>query len=203
VAQQIAVSRAKLTDKQLAEMREQVATGRSLQHDLDRFGQLLTQQDTGGIFSTPGVGKAAQSIVGMWDPTVKEMESISNKVAPLSRPIGSGSTSDFDAKMFLSATVGLDKPKETNKNIIQALKAKNQSDQDRLSFMENYSMANNGDLTGADAAWSQYLDANPIFDPSSPDKPVLNPKRMGYKEYFQSGGKQPAGKANDPLGILK
>jgi hypothetical protein len=130
----------------------------------------------------------------------QEMESIGSELSRRMRVKGEGSTSDFDAKQFAKATFGRDKTPQANKNIATAFRAKEQNTIDHGSFMSTY-FSVNGHLRGAQDAWNQYLQDNPIFD-SSKSKPtgrdedyVLNPNRVDYKTYFRNQGTQPQQKA--------
>jgi hypothetical protein len=119
------------------------------------------------------------------------MKSIQDRLTPQQRAPGSGSTSNFDAEMFKNALFGPDKPKQANQNIITAITARQQSELDMQQFMSDYLDAN-GHLNGADRAWQQYLDANPIFDPKSatPENMAINPDRKTYQEYFSGAQTQ-------------
>jgi hypothetical protein len=47
-------------------------------------------------------------------------------------------------------------------------------------------------LDGADAYWKDYVEKNPIFDPTSPAVPKVNPNRKSYQEHFTGGQAAPA-----------
>jgi hypothetical protein len=187
-AEALAREQAKNTERELSGLREETAQGRAAMADLNRFGQLQDVQKTGGIYSLPLVGGLARGVAGVFDPEVREMQSLSDKIAPTMRQPGSGATSDFDARMFQSATVGVDKDPQTNRNIIAGRRAAQQLQQDRLAFMEAYATANGGSLRGADQHWQSYLDANPIFDPTNTKTPTLNQNRQPFQKFFGGGG---------------
>ncbi|MCA3247064.1 MAG: hypothetical protein ING29_11385 [Azospirillum sp.] len=183
----------KQTERQLAEEREAVAAGRAPLARLSRFEQLQNLQGTGGILGVPYLGAAARAVAAPFDPQLREMSSIADEITPTMRQPGSGATSDFDARMFQNATVGIDKPAETNRAIIAAARAAQQNRADRLSFMEAYATANRGSLRGAEEQWQRYLEANPIFDPTKENTPTLNPNRRSWADFFRGGGQaQPA-----------
>ena len=97
--------------------------------------------------------------------------------------------------MFRGAAFGTDKRPQANRNIILGFQTSAQLAQDRLSFLDAY-VGQNGSLRGADQAWSDYLNANPIFDPNSEvTAPVLNPNRRGWQEHFAQG--QPGAPEDD------
>jgi hypothetical protein len=150
-----------------------------------RFGELLDVQDTGGWQrKLPGAGM----IEGALDPETEEMNSIVDKITPLMRQGLPGAASDRDVAMFRGGAMGTDKRKQTNRNIILGFQTSHQLAQDRLEFLDAY-VGQNSTLRGADRAWQDYLNANPIFDPNGETaNPVLNPKRRGWKEHFGSGG---------------
>lgn len=178
----------KNTEVMLREMREAVATGRASMADYRRFEQLLERQNTGGWYGAPIIGGPIRAIAGMTDSEIRTMQSIADRITPTMRQPGSGATSDFDARMFQSATVGVDKPAATNLEIIRGAQAAQRNLVERLAFFESYATANRGSLRGADEAWERYLNANPIFDEkkSKEGAPVLNANRKSWREYFRA-----------------
>lgn len=154
--------------------------------DSKRFMELMDQQDTGGfLLNTPLVG----SLMTTFDPELNEMKKIQDRLTPQQRTPGSGATSDFDAKMFQNSLFGVDAPKQSNQAVVAAMQAKSQMELDRQSFLTDYLNAN-GHLNGADKAWQNYVDNNPIFDPASPNTPKLNKSRKSYHDYFGGGQEQ-------------
>lgn len=169
------------------ESRQALDKARGNMTDASRFEQLLKEQDTGGmLMNLPG----AKTISGVFDPQISEMTKIQDRLTPQMRIPGSGATSDFDARMFQSALPDVRSPRETNQNVITALKAREQLAEDKQLFMQNYVEAN-GQLAGAERYWTEYLEANPIFDPTKPEVPTLNQNRKGWQEYFGSAAQKP------------
>jgi len=158
-------------------------SARDITNKLSRFEELNQVQDTGGWRGLPVVG----SVANFLDPQTREMKSIQDELAPLQRKPGSGASSDMDVAMFKNALPGPDKPKSTNDNIITARKAAASDVAQYQSFLNDFSQAN-GHLNGAETAWQQYINANPIFDPSSNPDDVnsikLNSARKTYKQFF-------------------
>jgi hypothetical protein len=153
-----------------------------------RMEGLLAKQKTGGLYAVPVVG----SVMGMFDPEVREMDAIQSEVARTKRVPGEGAVSDFDAKQFLAMTYGKDKPTETNRALIQAQRLGDDAAIQRRQFMEwHYNTF--GKASGAEEAWDLYAQDNPIFLPSSEASgaPALNNRRQGWREYFgvSRGGK--------------
>jgi len=166
-------------DKRIGEMEQAAADAAAMQQDVARFLEL---QGAGGITAqgpvmgrTPALSAQAQ-----------EMDAIADRLTPKMREPGSGATSDFDAKMFRSATVGRTKQPEANAAIAEAVKARAQLLQDRAQFMRDY-ITVNGHLDGAERQWRSYLEANPIFDRRS-TTPTINPSRSSYRQFFGGGG---------------
>lgn len=164
-------------DKRIGEMEQSAADAAAMRQDVARFLEL---QGTDGITAqgplmgrTPALSAQAQ-----------EMDAIADRLTPKMREPGSGATSDFDAKMFRSATVGRTKKPEANTAIAEAVKARAQLLQDRSQFMRDY-ITVNGHLDGAERQWSSYLEANPIFDRRS-ETPKINPTRSSYRQFFGS-----------------
>lgn len=169
-------------DRLFAERGAQVDGEMAMARDAQRFKALNEKTTTGGLNAWPGAG----AVRGAFDDNFAEMRSISNRIVPKMREPGSGATSDFDAKMFQSATIGPDKPLATNRAIADAMIARAQQSADKLDFDRAYADLN-GHLRGADRAWKQYVDANPIFDPVAQQQGrlALNPGRMSYQDYFR------------------
>jgi hypothetical protein len=149
-----------------------------------RFQDLNASNDTGGLTSLPII----KQLRGVVDPEFQEMESISASIVPKMREPGSGATSDFDARMFQQATVGVGKRKEANDAIAQALVARAQREKERLAFANRYLMQNKT-LRGANEAWGKYINDVPIFDPNS-KTPKINANRINWEQYFS--GQAPA-----------
>lgn len=161
---------------------------RSMSSELDRFEALLKVQDTGGILRRlPG----AQSVEGAFDAEIQEMTAIQDRLTPRMRQGLPGAASDRDMQIFRGSTVGPDKDPQVNRNIILGYRAQIQNAEDRLAFRQAYFQQNKS-LSGADEAWSRYLQANPIFDPDSPvTAPKMNGTRRSWREFFGAGGNGP------------
>lgn len=145
----------------------------------ERFIELNSKVGTGTVLDKSMLGRTARSMGSDY----AEMESITAKLAPAMRQPGSGASSDYDGKQFERATVGVDKPKQTNENIARAVIARSRQAQDYADFRRTY-LEQNGTLQGADRYWKQYVDSNPIFDPSKPGTFQLNQNRRNWREHF-------------------
>lgn len=153
-----------------------------------RFGELLNVQDTGGALrNIPG----AQAIEGAFDPEIKEMASLIDRITPLMRQGLPGAASERDTAMFRGAAFGTDKDPQTNRNLILGFQTSAQIAQDRVAFKDAY-LSQNGSLRGAETQWLKYLEDNPIFDLGSDVRsPQLNQSRQTWQDYF-SGAERPA-----------
>lgn len=176
--------------KELGAMREQMKPLNDMAEMATRFGNLLEKQDTGGFLRRiPGAG----TLEGAFDPEIQEMQALTDRITPLMRAGMPGAASDTDVRMFRGATFGPDKAPEVNRNIITGMKSAAQNAQDRLAFMEAY-VGQTNTLRGANEAWQDYLNANPIFDPNgNPSMPTLNANRQSWREYFSGNRLQQGG----------
>lgn len=170
----------KAADKDLNKKSASVSEVISVVPDVDRFIALNEKIPTGGVLDRTGAGRG---LYGLTSAEYDEMRSISAKLAPRQRPEGAGATSDFDAKQYERATVGVDKPLETNKNIASALKARAQSASDYQEFLQDY-LTQNGTLADAERNWKEYSNKNPVLDPNKPGTYTLNTKRLPWQTYF-------------------
>lgn len=163
--------------------------------DSNRWLELQNEQKTGGWQSLPIIRGVSNYV----DPQFSEMESISARLTPQQRVPSSGATSDFDAKMFQRATMGVDKPADTNRSIADAMRLAGQRELEYQDFMSKYAEIN-GTLDGAQQRWTDYSNKNPIFDPNSADFKI-NPSRITFQQYFGSGARTPTGMAAAPQNV--
>jgi len=147
---------------------------------MKRFQQLNEEAKNNIIGTGPIAGKLPNISEGM-----QEMDTIASEIIPQMRVPGSGSTSDFDARMFTKATVGTGKDYEVNKNVSNAYILSKQNQMAKADFLEAYLTAH-GHLRGAEQQWKKYLNDNPIFSPDAGNakKFVLNPDRKDWQTYF-------------------
>ena len=167
-------------NQNLEKKRIALASQEKMLERLNRFGQLMNE-GMGTGFEKTGL---AGDLAGKFDEQTAEGKAIQNELTPLMRQGLPGAASDRDVAMFAGATVGIDKPEGTNRNIIKAVEIRTKLYQDKLNFEQDY-FAQNKHTLGMDAAWQAYLEANKIFDPEAPmGEYKLNPNRKGYKEWF-------------------
>ncbi len=168
---------------------------------LKLFMELNKRVQTGGLSDKNSIGQFVQG-VKMLNPSAGDyatMQSISSEIVPKMRPVGSGTSSDLDIKMFSKATVGVDKPKEANDNIALAVIQRAKNARDYADFKSTY-LAQNYTLQDVDKHWNKYLRDNPIFDHTSTTPFTLNPKRVEWTDYFAGNKKAPP--AETPFGVV-
>jgi hypothetical protein len=171
-------------EKRLAGMQQTQVDAQAGIAKMNRFMQLNRTVDSGPLTGlAPGLSANAQ-----------QMDAITSEVSRKMKQPGEGSTSDFDAKMFIKATISRTKNFAANRGIATAYKIMRKNELDRIAFLQDYAAVNKH-MRGADAAWRQYLEANPIFDPTRPEAATLNPHRQDYRTFFreQDGEKKAVG----------
>lgn len=175
---------------------ENISASQSRIDDYNRMEQLLNNQNvqTGGV---SGAIKKKLPTAFLNDET-QELQSIINKIVPQMRPTGSGSTSDRDMAIFEKATVGLDKNKDANLNIVRGRRAVDENAIAREELRADW-VNQGGSLTEFDRVWRDYLNANPIFSNSNGE---LNRGRISAYDWFGGKRNQTKQENADPLGIL-
>jgi len=169
-------------DRQINDLQEAAVKASGVNKSIDQFLALNEKVTTGGANRVPGV----QTARAVFDPDIETMMSISDRLTPAMRQGLPGAASDRDIAMFRGATVGVEKKRETNRNIGQGLKAANDNLVQRYEFMNEYLTAR-GHLRGSEQEWSRYLEANPIFDPTQPVGSFeLNSNRLPYSQWVAS-----------------
>lgn len=187
------------------------ATDQQIQTSLDaikQFQDLNSQTHTGPELAPFVVGGVHAGLHGVgvdsggesgwnWNPiswmqgfkpNVQTMTKIAANLTVLAKPEGFGArTTNFDLQTFGKGMIGVDKSKQTNDVIAQALSARLQNERDWHNFEQNYFQVY-GHRRGAEPAFNQYLQDNPIFDPTQKQGVAglyhLNPNRKDYKTYF-------------------
>lgn len=183
---QLEISLKKESFKLLNEDNKTAKSARDTINSYNRAEKLLDEGLT--TYGIRGVGAFGVKPLVMFSPKAKEFVSISSYLVPRMRAVGSGQTSDFDAKMFQASTIDINNPVETNKNIIRAARQKEELVVERNKFLNKYFNVH-GNTVGAEEAWLNYLNDNPIFDPEKQDF-SLNQNRLTPQQYFMQKNKQ-------------
>lgn len=165
-------------------------------NDYNRLEQLLQDKDV----STGGFWGAVQENIhpALLNSKTQELQSIINKIVPQMRPAGSGTTSDRDMAIFEKATVGLEKNKDANLNIVKGRRAVDENTIAREELRADW-VNNGGSLNDFDRQWKIYVEANPIF---RNENGTLNEARINAYDWF--GGRrqtQDNQQNSDPLGL--
>lgn len=162
---------AKNIDKNISESQSRI-------NDYNRIEQLLEDKDvkTGGIS-----GSIKKNIpTALLNSKTQELQSLINKIVPQMRPSGSGPISDKDMAIFEKATVGLDKEKEANLNIVKGRRAIDENSIAREELRAEW-VGNGGQITDFDREWRNYINKNPIFSNSNGE---LNKNRINPYDWF-------------------
>ena len=150
-----------------------------------RFQYLNTLANTGGLADR--LTNVSQ------DPSKREMFSIIQAATPLMRQGLPGAASERDTAMFQGGFAGLDKTKEINDNITNAIIIRSNNEEDYMNFLQEY-LTQNGHLDQANQYWGKYSEANPIFDKNAAvGSYTLNKDRKSYKEFFAPSPTLPEG----------
>jgi hypothetical protein len=115
------------------------------------------------------------------------LDSIKPDILKLSRPKGSGATSDFEAKSYLGAGPHSGQTPEANALLAQKLEDLGRINVDYADYLEAYREANAGSTVGADRLWSEYKQDFPFFVGRG-EKMQLNTDRPSWQEYFAARG---------------
>jgi len=115
------------------------------------------------------------------------LNSIAPDIIKLARPIGGGATSDFEAKKYLGAGPSSSLTPEANVQLIEKLENLGKLNMEYADFLEAYRDANGGSTTGANAKWSQYKNAFPLFVGDG-DVMQINSQRPSWQDYFAAVG---------------
>lgn len=130
------------------------------------------------------------SWIESFKPNIQSMNKISANLSTLAKPEGFGSrVTNFDLQTFQRGMVGIDKSKQTNDMIAQALRSRLNDELNWHEFEQNYFEVY-GHRRGAEAAWNNYLRNNPIFDPTFEQGKAglykMNPHREDWKTWFSN-----------------
>ena len=165
---------------------EIINSAQNKRNTYSRALQLLDKIETGAKYALPG----ASGLYAAFNPEAGEYNSLVNVTIPQMRPAGSGAASDRDMEIFRKATFGLDKPKETNRNLLSANIAAAENEIARQELMGRW-IEDGKSPAAFDSAWRSYLNANPIFSDESGN---LNKKRIDAYSYFGGGNSAQASK---------
>lgn len=150
---------------------------------LQRFERLNTEQRTGSLGQI--VGNIWNLAPMLGDAEESEMRAILNRLTPRQRQGMPGAASDRDVAMFRGSLPGLNTVGPANSNIIRNLEREAAESQAYAEFLDWY-WPRRGTTTGAEEAWSQYLQADPNLE-------------RGWRSHFERAA-QPAPQARNAAG---
>lgn len=138
--------------KRIDGIRQMTTKGEDILTELDRFGQLNR---------TVSTGSAWENLTPSWKllhgAEINEMRKIQEKLGPMQRTAGSGSSSDRDVQLYLNSLPSVEDKGNVNKNIREGYKKQYEYATGKATFLENY-LSEYGHLRGADTAWSKQKD---------------------------------------------
>lgn len=165
-------------EKELAGANETIQNVKAFMDDNSRENNTLYNKTAGHVTWLPGVP-------GRDD--IADMQRIANKLIPAMRQgTGISRVTNMDMQIFKGSTLNPSQPQEVNRRIAAGLQTAAEDALEKKSFLENY-FVGHGNLRNADKRWQEYVDANPIFDPtkSTPSNPVINNDRPSWQDYFR------------------
>lgn len=159
----------KLTAQELKELQTARAAAQSQEssaRDAERFLEVNRKVGTGQMWALP----FASEIRGAFDPNFAEMQSITNRMAPLQRTPGSGASSDKDVAGFKKAVPNPDYVGPTNTSIARRIKDEARIAAEYAAFLDDFA-ATRGTLVGAQAAWQARKTKPSATAPARPAAP--------------------------------
>ena len=160
-------SLAKLGETDITESRKIAATGRELIPRLQTAQILLQNPDfkTGPLTEKfLPLKKLYNDLTGQDQTEVSGQElfqALANYTVPRMRPPGSGATSDFEANLFATATIGLGNTRESNELLVATMIQQAKREQELLNLKEEYFLKNKGNTVG----FEQYIAENNLMPP--------------------------------------
>ena len=123
--------------------------------------------------------------IAKFNPNIQELDKITQNLVTTMQKPGFSRVTNFDLQTFQKGMMGIDKPFEVNQNIAAPLLAFGDDARQYHLFKQQYNQVH-GTTQGTEAAWDDYLNHMPIFDPSKPGSYALNPNRMSWQDYFRA-----------------
>lgn len=134
----------------LSDQRNSAQAAADAERAAARFLELNQKQGTGEIFAMPLVSE----IYGAFNPSMSEMEALTNRMAPALRAPGSGAMSDKDLATFKKSIPNPNFPGPTNQRLAEGIKRGARRQQDYIAFLERYAQQK-GTIVGAQEAWDR------------------------------------------------
>ena len=176
---------------QLARDEKEIEQASAIEQAAKRWRELNQNVETGRIMGMlPAIGS----------PERQELTQIQNFLTLNNFKPGQGAISNTEREYMKGAGPSLMNDRQTNDNITQIMIGAAQNARERAIFRQTW-LEQNRNLSGADAAWQRYLDANPRFVPQKNGALVENSRRASPDEFFGlSSPQQPAAAPSQPAG---
>lgn len=140
---------------------------------------------TGGAAGMPVVGTPIQQILSATDPDYGNFDAVANKLQRLAYVPGEGQISNYERELFQRANIGIGRPIETNRRLLEAYKAAAQQDMERSKFYDRYFSANK-QLNEAEAWYQYYLSQNPVLVDDGRGNLIFNRNRQSWENFYGS-----------------
>jgi len=190
----VAIDPAATRDARSAATAASVAEGRTLRQkiradvdDAQKFADSAARFEA--LNRRTATGPVLSRTVGFVPPKdYQSMASISQNMKVVA-PRNPGSTSNYEDVGQLKQVPSVNNSYEVNQILTNKGLALAQLNRELSDFSATWASANNGSLDGMEQVWAAYVQANPVFDRSDPDKfanAVPNPKRQTWQRWVQA-----------------
>lgn len=150
---------------------------------------------TGGAAGMPVIGTPIQQILSAQDKDYADFDQVSNKLQRLAYVPGEGQISNYERELFQRANIGIGRPIETNRRLLEAYRAAAQQDIERSKFYERFFAANK-QLNEAEEWYQYYLNQNPVLIDDGRGNLVFNRNRQSFEDFY--GGRRQAPQTAQP-----
>lgn len=168
---ELAVKMYEDAQKRLNAFRDNLVVSEGFNRKLDQFGAINRLVETGS-----GYDGMFQDTPAMHGQGWQDMKALQGPLSSGLRPANTGSTSDYEGRVYLSGVPSVDKKGMANKAIRTRFQSDLQYNVDQLKFLEAY-MKSHGNLDGADVQWSA-MRPKPTSDMPFPTKEAINALKM-------------------------
>lgn len=145
----------KVDQERIDKLRESAQLHRWVADNADQFIAINKRQGTGQMLGvgTPLTGTFGD-LAANFDPELATLKGITSKVGRKLRTPGEGATSDFEAKMNLTAFPNINAPGRSNQELAKQWRDEAAYREAMSNFYDQW-FAKNGTLLGADKAFSE------------------------------------------------
>lgn len=167
---------------QIARDEKDIEQASAVEQAAKRWRQLNQNVETGKIMGMmPAIG----------NPQRQELEQIQNFLTLNNFKPGQGAITNIEREYMKGAGPSMMNDRQTNDNITQIMIGAAQTARERAAFRQSW-LEQNRNLSGADAAWQKYVEANPRFIPQKDGSIAENQRRVPPEEFFGLSSPAPA-----------